>query len=72
VLARERDGAGMMLFDAICYGGQLAEYRDAKSYITRVIEAFPPDIRADYDREIRKTKADQLRRQADEIEKTTP
>lgn len=68
-LARNRAGADMMLCDAICYGGQLEQYRDAKNYIERVIEAFPPDIRQAYDADLRKSKADKMRAQADRIER---
>lgn len=68
-LAQNREGADMMLFDSICYGGQIEEYRDAKEYIERVIKAFPADIRKAYDAGLRKKEADKLRRQADAIER---
>lgn len=68
VLAKERFGADMMLFDSICYGGQLENYRDAKNHIERVIEAFPADIRKGYDAAKRKAKADAMRAEADAIE----
>lgn len=71
-LARNRSGAEMMLFDSICYGGQLEEYRDAKEHIEQVIEAFPEDIRKDYDQSLRKSQADKLREQADRIENAKP
>lgn len=70
-LATNRFGADMMLFDSICYGGQLEEYRDAKSYLDRVIQAFPADIRKAYDAEQRKAEADKLRSEADRIERGT-
>lgn len=69
VLGRERFGADMMLFDAICYGGQLEEYRDAKNHIERVIKAVPADIRKAFDAEGRRAEADKLRAQADAIER---
>lgn len=68
-LARNRHDADMMLFDAICYGGQLEEYRDARDYVERVIKAFPADIRKTYDIELRKAEANELRRKADLIER---
>lgn len=68
-LARNRNGADMMVFDAVCYGGQLEEYRDARDHIDRVIKAFPADIRKAYDAELRKTRADRLRAEADKIER---
>ncbi len=68
VLSREHFNADMMLLDAICYGGQLEEFRDTKKYIERVIEAFPADIRKTYDA-LRKEKADKLRQEADAIER---
>lgn len=68
-LAHNRQGADMMLFDSICYGGQLEEYRDAKQYVERVIEAFPKDVRKAYDAELRKEQADELRAKADRVER---
>lgn len=67
-LASEFFGADMMTFDAICYGGALEQYRDARDYIGRCIKAVPADIRKAYDRELNKIEADELRAKADAIE----
>lgn len=68
-LANEFFGADMMTFDAICYGGALEQYRDARDYIERCIKAVPADIRKAYDKSIKKAEADKLRAQADAIER---
>lgn len=67
-LASEHSGADMMTFDAICYGGALEQYRDARNYIERCINAVPADIRKAYDKELNKAEADKLRAKADAIE----
>ena len=67
-LASEHFGADMMTFDAICYGGALEQYRDARDYIDRCINAVPADIRKAYDKTLKRAEADELRAQADAIE----
>lgn len=67
-LAQHRFAADMMTFDAICYGGQLEQYRDARNHIEACIKAIPEDIRNAYDASLRKSEADKLRAKADALE----
>ena len=68
-LSRSRFWADMMVSDAICYGGDLIGYRDQREYARRVIEAFPKDVLEEYRIELRREKANELRAQAEAIER---
>ena len=70
-LTRVANAADFMACDAICYGGPIEDHRDVREEALKALRVIPKNVRAEFDAEDRKAKADALRAKADAIEQGT-
>ena len=69
VIERELFGLDMKRADCVLYGGDLRKAKRDHEAMARVWDAVPLAARKEHERRNRKARADNLRRQADQIER---
>ena len=68
-VAHDKSAAEMMQCDAICYGGDVRKLSDDVRHLERILKAFPKETIDAYNAALRKDKANELRAEADKIER---